>query len=208
MLTFFFSPGSCSIGIRVLLEEAKAQFASTEINVGRGAQLGEGYRAINPKGKVPALIRGDGSLLTEFQTLAWWIARTYPSVGLLPYDEEGRLRVMESLDFMVGTVHMRGFTLIIVPQRFVNDTRAQAELRDHGRIVATNGLKQISATLGGKDWLVGRFSIADAALFYLTLWARKHDVPLDPSLVAFHRRMKGRPAVARALAGEGLDPSA
>lgn len=208
MLRFFFSPGACSVGIRVLLEEARASYASTEINVMRGVQNGEAYRAVNPKGKVPAILRDDGSLLTEYQAIAWWIARSYPAAGLAPYDQEGQIRAMELLDYIVGTVHMRGFSLLIVPHRFARSEGAQTEIREYGRQVAAAGMDQLSAALGEKDWLAGRFSLADSGLFYLTFWARRHAVPLAPNLKAFHERMKARPSVTRALAGEGLDASA
>ena len=42
------------------------------------------YRQLNPKGKVPALIRDDGSILTEYGAIAAWLALTNPDKKLLP----------------------------------------------------------------------------------------------------------------------------
>jgi glutathione S-transferase len=34
--------------------------------------------AVNPKATIPTLVRDDGSAITEFQAIAWWLARRYP----------------------------------------------------------------------------------------------------------------------------------
>jgi glutathione S-transferase len=204
MLTFYYSPRSCSIGIRVLLEEAGAAFEAVEISLAKRAQFSDDYGAVNPKRKVPALVREDGALVTEFQTIALWIGRAFPAAGLIPPDAEGELRMMEALDFIVGSVHMRGFTFVIVPAKFTSIPEAQEELRAHGRGQVEAGLARLAETLGDKDWLMGRFSLADAALFYLTCWATQLGLAMPPAIAAHHERMKARPAVQRALAGEGI----
>jgi len=203
-MKFFYSPGACSIGIRVILEETGAPYEAQALDFARGEQRAPAYLAVNPKGKVPALVRDDGSVLTEFQTIAFWLARRFPEAALLPRDLEAETRVMEALDYMVGSVHMRGFTLALVPFKFVTNPEGQAELAAHGRAQAEAGLAALAAMLGDKDWLLGRYSIADAALFYLVLWAGRVGIDLPEVLVGFAARMQARPAVARALAGEGL----
>ena len=103
MMKLFTAPGSCSIGIRVILEETGADYEAQPLNFAEKEQFGTAYRSVNPKGKVPALLRPDGSLLTEFQTIAFWLADAYPDAALLPKDADARLRVMELLDFMIAS---------------------------------------------------------------------------------------------------------
>jgi glutathione S-transferase len=60
--------------------------------------------------------------------------------------------------------------------------------------------------LATKDYVGGaQMSIADAALFYLEFWvAERMKQPLPAHLAAHYVRMRARPAVAKALAEEGL----
>lgn len=206
MTTFYYSTNSCSLGIRIILEEIGLPYDSVAIDFKSREQFGEAFGAVNPKRKVPALVRPDGSLLTEFQALAFWLAQSHPKAGLLADDLEGQIRTMEVLDFIVASVHMRGFTFIIAPMKFSPNPEAQADLRAHGLAQAELGFARLSETLGDKDWIMGKYSIADAAVFYLCNWAVQpgREVALPANLAAHHARMKARPAVQRALAGEGL----
>jgi glutathione S-transferase len=57
--------------------------------------------------------------------------------------------------------------------------------------------------LAGKDYTVGNFSIADAALFYVEFWADKIKLELPPNRQAHYQRMLQRPVVRRVLIEEG-----
>ncbi|MDD8021792.1 MAG: glutathione S-transferase family protein [Paracoccaceae bacterium] len=198
-MELFHSPGSCSIGIRVLLEEIGQPYTLHIIDVKSGAQRSPDYLALNPKGKVPALVRPDGSLLTEFPAIALWLARAYPAAGLLPEGLEAEVRAIELLDYIVASLHMRGATFALVPQKFVADPAAQAELATHGRAVLAAGYAALSERLMAGDYVMGAFSIADAAAFYLIGWHERAGLSLDPVLTAYMARMRARPAIQRAL---------
>ena len=58
--------------------------------------------------------------------------------------------------------------------------------------------------LAGKEYLLGDFSIADAALFYVEFWAGRLGIDLPPNCAAHFARMKARPAVRRAMETEGV----
>jgi glutathione S-transferase len=51
----FYSPGSCALGVHVLMEEIGAPFDLKRVNFAEREQFGDAYRAINPKAKAPAL---------------------------------------------------------------------------------------------------------------------------------------------------------
>lgn len=199
-MKLFHAPGACSLGIRVLLEEIGAPHEVVTLDLRAGGQRAPEYLALNPKGKVPALLRDDGSVLTEFPAIAVWLARTHPDAALWPTGVEDEARAMELLDYLVSTVHMRGFTLLLVPQKFVPGDEAQAALRAHGRAVATDGLAQVAERLGDRPFLNGdRPGVTDAALFYILRWAVGVGVALPEALRALDDRMMARGAVRRAL---------
>lgn len=201
-MKLYYSPNACSIGIHILLEEIGVPFDVEAINVRAGEQFSPSFRAVNPKGKVPALVGDDGKLHTEFGAIAFWLARSFPNAHLVPNNVESATKAHALLDYMVASIHMRGFALMIAAPKFVSDPAAQDELRAMGRKVATEGLATLSAELGAQDYLLGDFSIADAALFYLVHWAAAFDVATPDNLSQFYARMKMRPAVQRVFTRE------
>ena len=203
-MKLFYSPGACSLGIHLLLEEIGAPYELSLVDIRQGQQFSVAFRAVNPKGKVPALQREDGSVLTEFPAIAWWLGLNFPDAGLLPPGDEMRIRIMESLDYMIGTVHMRGFTLALVPQKFTSAEAGQADLKAHGTMIATEGFEALSRQLGARPYLFDGFTIADAALFYLVSWAGRANVAVPQNLQDSRERLAARPAVRRALEQEGL----
>jgi glutathione S-transferase len=192
LLTFFHSPGSCSDGILFLLKETGAEFRTQIVNIRAGEQRTETYLAQNPKGKVPALLCDDGQLLTEFQAIAFWLAQHYPDAGLWPKDTLGQTRVLETLDYLVGTVHMRGFTFVIMPQKFISDEDGQADIRHYGRSEVEKSLAYLSQLMGNRDYLLGEFSLADAPLIYLLRWAEAFDFKLGANLSNCLARLRER----------------
>lgn len=203
-MIFYFANNSCSLGVRIVLEELGLEYEARAIDLKSRAQFDAAFTAVNPKRKVPALLREDGTLLTEFQAITHWLARSHPHSGLLAGDLEGQIRTMEVMDFIVGSVHMRGYTFVAVPGKFTANADLQGDLVAHGRAQMALGLERLCDILGSQDWLIGAYSIADAALFYLVNWAVQRQVPLPANIAAHHARMRTRPAVQRALAGEGV----
>jgi glutathione S-transferase len=108
-MRLYYSPGSCALGIHVILEELGEPFDLRRLNFAEREQYGETYLAINPKSKVPTLERDDGSVLTEFQAISTYFALTHPEKWLIPTDIERQTRMIEAMDYVVGTIHGQGF---------------------------------------------------------------------------------------------------
>jgi glutathione S-transferase len=69
-MKLFWGAGSCAIGIAILLEEAGLRYETEQLDLAGGEGRRPAFQAINPKGKVPTLVRDDGSVLTEFSAIA------------------------------------------------------------------------------------------------------------------------------------------
>jgi len=204
-MKLFYFPNACSLGIHVLLEEVGATFDLVSINLAQGAQHQPDFLAINPKAKVPALELDDGHLVTEFPAIAYYLARQYPDANLWPQDLTSQTQALSLLDYMIATVHMRGFTRIFRPSMFSPTPSDEAAVKEAGIAVISKGFELLAAELGDKDYLLGEFSIADAGLFFLEWWAiARAGLAVPPAISAHLERMKTRPAVQRALAKEGL----
>ena len=95
-LTLYMTPGSCSTGIHILLEEIDVPFAAHVVNLPKGEHRQPAFLAVNPRGTIPALKLEDGSALSGFVAIAYWLARRYPKAGLLPTDFTAEARAIEA----------------------------------------------------------------------------------------------------------------
>jgi len=202
-MKLYMAPGSCSTGIHILLEELELPFEAWIVNLPAGDHYKPEYLAINPKSTIPTLVRDDGSALTEFQAIAWWLARRYPKARLLPDDADGEARVIETMGYVVGTIHGQGYTRIFTTDCYTSDPAGQEAVKARGREIVEKGFALINDVLAGGEYVAGRFSIADAALFYVEFWADRIAIDLPEHCLAHYRRMRERPVVQRVLAEEG-----
>jgi glutathione S-transferase len=201
------TPGSCSTGIHILLEELEKVFEAYIVNLPAGQQYSPDYIAINPKSTIPTLIRDDGKPLTEFQAIAYWLARSNPKAKLLPEELDNEALVLETMDYVVGTIHMQGFARIFNTAEFTPDEKDCGAVQKRGRDIINKGFTVINSILHGKDYIAGQFSIADAALFYVEFWADKINIGMPENCVSHYRRMLKRSSVYQVLTEEGYQIS-
>ena len=212
-LKFYMTPGSCSTGIHILLETLELPFEVWIINLPAGEHLRPEYLKINPRGTIPTLVLDDGRALTDFKSIALWLAQTYPRGKLLPDDPALAARAIELLDFALIQLHGEGYTRIFTSERYIASSEAQQGLHlkddvaSHGREIVSQAFGILEKRMPAEGYAVGpQFSIADAALFYNEFWADKIGIPLPPRVAAHYQRVRARPVVRQVLAEEG-DPS-
>jgi glutathione S-transferase len=202
-MKFYMTPGSCSTGIHILLEEIGTSFQVYVVNLPAGDHRKPDYLALNPKGTIPTLVRKDGTTLTDFLSIAWWLARQYPKKKLLPADSEGETRVLEALSYVVGTIHGQGFTRIFTTPTYTPNVADHPAVEARGREIVAAGFAVMNEVLGEQDYVAGEFSIADAALFYTEFWAMHLKMELPPACLRHYRTMLARPVVSQVLREEG-----
>ncbi|MBN8899657.1 MAG: glutathione S-transferase N-terminal domain-containing protein, partial [Rhodospirillales bacterium] len=201
-MKLYYAPGACSIGIHVLLEEIGKPYESEGVNLREGAQYKPDFTAVNPKSKVPTLVRDDGAVLTEYPAIAFWLARTNPFANLLPDDIDRQAEVLSLIDYAVATIHMQGFGRLFRPSNFSPNAADEDAVKARGKELVEKGFATLDKALAGKDYAIGPFSIADSAIFYVEFWAKRVDVTLPPNCAAHLERMLARPGVQRVLQQE------
>jgi len=82
-ITLFHSPQTRSSGVLALLEELRAPYSIHAINMKAGEQRQAEYLAVNPMGKVPAILHGD-ALVTEQVAIGIYLADLFPEAGITP----------------------------------------------------------------------------------------------------------------------------
>ncbi|MGE0808885.1 MAG: hypothetical protein AB7L76_25350 [Burkholderiaceae bacterium] len=205
-MKLYYSPGACSIGIRLILEETGAPFTCEKLDLAGRQQLGADFVAINAKSKVPTLVRDDGSVLTEFPAIALWLGLSFPERQMVPADAEGMARSIEMIDYIVATMHMQGFTRIFRPANFSPDPNSHEEVKARGREIFQKGLQIVDASLSRLPTSPRGFTIADGALFYISFWASARlQQPLPERLAKHYTALKARPSARKVLTEEGFE---
>ncbi len=182
MLTFYFSPGSSSMAPHIALHETGAPFEAKPLSLAKKDTRTPEFLAINPNGKVPVLLV-DGRVLTEVAGILFYLARAFPSAGLLPTgDIEAEAQVVSWMSYIASTIHP-----------------ARRQGLEHAREVYAVADKR----LGKNDWAAGgRYSIADIHLFRL-YWRFRSSLEPEPeafpNIEAHYARMMARPAVQRTI---------
>ena len=201
-MDLFFSPLACSMSARIALAEAQAAVNLIEVDpdTKRVLATGEDYRAINPLGYVPALRLDDGTVVTENAAILQFIADEYPAVGLAPpaSDLLARAKLRQWLSFIGTELHKALMTPLLV-----SETPPEAKAWTVRRY--TSRLAYLDDKLKGREFLLDRFSVADAYLVVVLNWTQatpEIDLASHPNVKAYLERMRARPSVAAALTTE------
>ena len=203
-MKLYWGKHTCAIGIHVVLEEIGEPYELQELDIKGGEQTRPPFTDLNPKAKVPTLVRDDGSVLTEYGTIAAWLASTFKDADLLPFDDmERQARMYEAMDYLVGTVHGQAFHHLFKPEQFTAGDTSEAalgEAKAKGRNMAERGFGIVARQLGDGPWLVGdQFTVGDTALFYAARWAPQMQVTLPANVATHLEQMKARPSVAKVM---------
>jgi glutathione S-transferase len=221
MYRLFYSPGACSLAPHIVLEEIGEPYELELVSSRAVAPgVGEGrmtatpaWKALNPKGRVPALsgvpgrIGGAADLLTEAPAILFYLARTHPKAGLLPGDPAGEARCLEWTNWLSGNVHTMSYGQIWRPLRFVGDEKDFPAVRAKGEQNVREQYAYIERLLAdGRDWAVpGGYTIVDPYLLVFYQWGGSIGLPMRaayPNWTRLTERVAARPAVQRVLAQE------
>lgn len=205
-MKFYYSPGACSIGIHFLLEELAVPYEAVRIVIRDGDQFKPDYVGVNPKSKVPALARDDGSVLTEFAAIAHWLAHAFSEKGLAPSGLENEARTMEIMDYAVATIHMQGFSRLFRPAKFAPNAADHPWVQDMGREIVTKAFGVVSESLGDSRFILGdQLSIADCSLFYVLFWAvDRQKLDLRRNVTGYYARLRDRPSSRKVFRDEDI----
>ena len=106
MMTLFYAPHTCSLASHIALEDAAADYATVRISFAADEQRKPEYLAINPKGRVPALVT-DRGILTETPAMLAFIAQSFPLMRLAPLDDPFLFAQVQAFNsYLCSTLHV------------------------------------------------------------------------------------------------------
>lgn len=192
------------MGIHILLHEIDRRFELRRLNYQVKEQRGPVFLAINAKGCIPTLQLPDGQVITEYPAISYYLARAYPEADLLPESIIDQTRALEIIEYACSSVQMRGFHRVWKSDRYDGDPDRVVE---RGLAIVEEGLAILNNSIPEKDFALGRFSIADAALFFIEWWYERRlgrAGRLPSNLSRHFHLMLDRASVQRMLQSEGL----
>ena len=202
---FYFAPHTCALAPHIVLEHLGLDYEPVKIDFRANQQQSPEYLAINPKGRVPALVT-DRGVVTETPALLLYLAQQRPDAGLAPLNDPFALAELQAVNsWLCSTVHVahahrpRAY-------RWADDPAAQQSMQAKVPQNMGEHFDWIERELLRGPWVMGeRFSIADPYLFAITGWLAGDGVAVErfARVADHHARMQALPAVQRALAQHG-----
>ena len=204
MLKLYFAPGTCALASHIALRDAGAAYTVARIDFKSNQQNSADYLAINPKGRVPALVT-DRGILTETPAMLAFIAQSFPQAALAPLGDAFAFAEVQAFNsYLCSTAHiahahrMRGYRWATEESSFADMKRKVPESVGASFALIERGM------LRG-PWVMGeQYTICDPYLFTLAQWLEGDGVDLAtlPKVMDHRNRMSERPAVRAALAEE------
>ncbi len=184
--------------VSIALEELGLPYSLRVLDLSANEQKEPWFLAINPNGRIPAIVDHDEGDFAVFESGAILIYLAEKTGRLMPQDAKGRSRVLQWLMFQMGgigpmmgqaNVFYRYFPEKIQPAI----DRYQGEVRRLFRV--------LDGHLARHEYLAGDYSIADIANW---AWVRTHNwsgVAIDdlPNLARWRDQIRARPAVQRGI---------
>ncbi len=193
MIDFYTNPRSRGTMVRWMLEEIGQPYETHRLDYGTTMKSPE-YLAINPMGKVPAIVH-DGQVVTEVAAICAYLAEAFPEAGLAPTPAE-RAAYYRWLFFGAGPLEAA----------VVNQALGVVVPPDRKGMVGYGSFDDAVAALEGRlaasPYVAGdRFTAADVYVGSQVGWGMMFKtMPQRPAFVAYWDRLKDRPARLRGVA--------
>ena len=204
MLKLYYAPGTCAMASHIALQESGAAYTTERLDFKTNQQNSPEYLAINPKGRLPALVT-DRGILTETPAMLAYIAQSFPAAKLAPLDDAFAFAQAQAFNsYLCSTVHvahahkMRG-------ARWATEESSFADMKSKVAQTMTACFKLIERDMLRGPWVMGEhYTICDPYLYTLGLWLEGDSVDVSalPKVLDHRRRMSERPAVQKVLAEE------
>jgi glutathione S-transferase len=196
MKLYHFASSPNSRRVRIFLAEKRLSIPLVAVDLGKGEQHSDAYRAINPRRVVPTLVLEDGTAIGEVPAICRYIEETYPTPPLLGETPTEKALVTmwerraELEGFAAGMEAIRNASPGLKSRAIAepHDYEQIAELAERSKLRVKNFFADFDARLGEVPFVAGqRFSVADITALVTTDFAAK---AINFSLPDEHRSLK------------------
>jgi glutathione S-transferase/GST-like protein len=198
MIDFYTAATPNGHKISIALEELGLTYEMHVLELAKNQQKEPWFLAINPNGRIPAIVDRDAGNFAVFESGAILIYLAEKTGKLMPAEAKGRSRVMQWLMFQMGGVGpMMGQANVFF--RYFPEKIQPAIDRYQGE--SKRLFRVLDGQLKDHEYLAGDYSIADIANW---AWVRTHrwtgvDVDDLPHLQRWLEAIRARPGVQRGI---------
>ena len=204
MLKLYYAPGTCALASHIALAEAGAPYTTEKLDFRSNQQNSPEYLAINPKGRVPALVT-DRGILTETPAMLAFIAQRFPQAKLAPLDDAFAFAQVQAFNsYLCSTVHVNHAHKGRGP-RWATEESSFADMKRKVPQTMAACFALIERDMLKGPWVMGaQYTVCDPYLYTLSGWLEGDGVDLAtlPKVADHRKRMAERPAVQKVLADE------
>ncbi|WP_323765432.1 glutathione S-transferase family protein [Marinovum sp.] len=194
-LVFYTNPMSRGRIVRWMLEEVGAPYETKVLTYGPEMKSPE-YLALNPMGKVPAIVH-DGQVVTEAAAICAYLAFAFPDVGLAPEPAE-RADFFRWM-FLAAGPGEAAITNAAFGFELPDSDEARGRAGYGSLEMVTDALATMLAD--GRDYICGaRFTAADVYVgAQIQFGLQFGTLPDRPGFAEYAQRLARRPAALRAV---------
>jgi GSH-dependent disulfide-bond oxidoreductase len=184
--------------VTILLEELQVPYRLHHLDLSKGEQKTPEYLAINPNGKIPALVDEDGpqGKVTIFESGAILVYLAEREGKLLPREGQARYETLAWLMFQMG-----GIGPMFGQAGFFKHAKEQVPFAIERYLSEARRLLDVlEGRLATSPYLAGEYSIADIATYpWVASGTAFLALETDPNVRAWLERIGERPAVKRGM---------
>lgn len=199
-MKLYYAKGTIAIAVAIALHEAGLAFEPVRLDFKAGEQTRPDYHAINPKGRVPALVTDQG-ILTETGAILDYIADIAPSAELRPSDPWQAARMREAMCYIASTMHVN-HAHKMRSHRWANEESSFADMRAKSVQTMTDSAAHVENEVLKGPYVLGEtYSLADPYLYVACNWLEGDGVNVAdfPRITAFIEAMRARASVAQVI---------
>jgi maleylpyruvate isomerase len=184
--TYFRSSAAYRVRIALNLKGLSPEPVAIHLTKDGGKQHTPEFRAINPQGRVPALVLDSGEVLTQSLAIIEYLDEIHPKPPLLPPDPARRAKVRAFAQVIACDIHpLNNLISLQYLRRVLKHEQAEIDAWYHHWVI--QGFETLESTIEpGPYAFGGEVTLADICLVPQMANARRLKVPLDkfPKLVA------------------------
>jgi glutathione S-transferase len=204
-MKLYYLAGSCALAPHIALELSGLPYEAARIE--RGKQSEPTYLAINPLGRVPALVTPDAGTITEVPAVLAYIADHVPNSGLMPgAGSRERYDALRWMAYLASAVHP-ALGRLWRPERFANDGACVSSVGQAAAKQLAEDFAYIDEQMGEREWIAGPIlSVADLHLFVFGRLGLRL-TPSTREFPNFYRHtvsVAALPATVRAMKQQGI----
>lgn len=199
-MKFYNSIGPNPRIVKMFMAEKGIDIPRVEVDLLAGENRQAPHLARNPSGQTPALELDDGRFLAEVTAICEYLDEKHPNPPLIGTNAEERAMTrmwVRRVDLQIAEPMLNGFRAAEGYKLFKDRVRLMPQAADDLKTLAQERIAWLNGLIAGRDYISGRFGLADILLYCMMDFAQTVGQPINrdnANIAAWFDRVKARPS--------------